>query len=156
MTLQQLSTQMSLSRGALYWFILHSSLCAKFKKLLTCFRDPLLEGEAEAVAAGFGGFGGAASSPSAITGDDSESICASCSTRGEPASGVTGAEASAREGIGKSRCFGSIQEKRRIRCRRTSSRSTSPDGDMLPGSAERSKAGEKVLLAVEEVKTRSS
>lgn len=50
------------------------------------------------------------------------------------------------EGIGRSRCLGSIHEKRRMRCLRISSRSTSPDGDMLLGKALRSRAGVNVLL----------
>lgn len=144
MTLQQFSTQISLSRGALYWFILHNSLCAKFRKLCTCLRDPLL-GPGDGDGDGFGGSGSFISLLVAVMTAGDPSFGA---RRGEDWSGVAVAEASEGDGIGRSRCFGSIQEKMRIRCRKTSSRSMSPDGDMLSGNAERSIAGEKVLYTL--------
>lgn len=110
MTLQQFNTQMSLSRGALYWFILHNSLCAKLRKLCTCLREVF------AVPEEGRDFGGSASSDGFVLAVSADRASSSNPRRGEEVcSGVDTAEVSDREGIGKSRCFGSTQEKMRMR-----------------------------------------
>lgn len=124
MTLHAFRTQMSLSLGALYWLILHSSRFAKSRKPVVCLYVLASRSSSARVE---GSFGEPAFSSHGELGVGGVSVGGggACSCR--------------------SRCCGSSQANSRIRWLRTRSRSRSSVGGMRPGGELRSTAGEKVL-----------